>query len=352
MNTKFGYTENMLNFYSQTVPDFSNEYIMNLNYETQNQNKSVSVCIVIPTYNEVQNIPKLLSGVYSKDQQVQYDKDNILMNVLIVDDSSPDGTADVVKEYQQNHPNVYLMSRTMKNGLGAAYIAGMQHAIKLLKPDIIFEMDGDLQHNPKYILPMIQKIREGADFVIGSRYVKGGSIPKNWGIKRMLISKSANLYTKTALRIKNVNDCTGGFRAIRTSALLQVDLSKLKTKGYGFQISLLEEMRRNDAIMSEVPIAFEDRTNGTSKMRLHDMLEEGLFVLKTSLENIFYPKKRTIKKKLEIQSLFLNEGIKPLLNAEQHEFIEAFGLIEEPQVEFNQMSIQGKEPLEVQAVSA
>jgi dolichol-phosphate mannosyltransferase len=257
----------------------------------KNLNDPISVCIVVPTYNEVHNILKLLNLIYSEKQQLKYSKHNITMKVLVVDDSSPDGTANLVKLYQTKNKNVYLLLRSEKNGLGAAYVAGMQHAMKLLHPDIVFEMDADLSHNPKYILPMINKIKEGADFVIGSRYVKGGAIPDNWGFTRKLISRSANIYAKTVLNIKSVNDCTGGFRAIRYNMLEQINLDGLDTKGYAFQISLLEEMRRHGAIMKEVPIHFKDRTNGQSKMRMYDIIEEGIFVFKTRLKNMVYSKR-------------------------------------------------------------
>jgi hypothetical protein len=201
-------------------------------------------------------------------------------------------------------------------------------------------MDANLSYGPKYILPMIQRVREGADFVIGSRYVKGGSIPENWGVKRKLISRGANLYAKTILGIRNVNDCTGGFRAIRTSVLKQIDLGSLKTKGYAFQISLLEEMRRHKVIMSEVPIAFKDKTNGTSKMRMKDILEEGLFVLRASFQNIFSP--RRISNQLPIpKSLSVNANTEPPfvfhqaleLSEDQREFTQAFGLEDPVRIE-------------------
>jgi glycosyltransferase involved in cell wall biosynthesis len=282
--------------------------------------KPLSVCIIVPTYNESENIVSLLDQIYGVENVSKYNEQSITMNVLVVDDNSPDGTAKIVKDYATHNNNVHLLSRSEKNGLGAAYIAGMKHAMELLNPDIIFEMDGDLSHGPEYIMPMISKVREGADFVIGSRYVKGGQIPDNWGLTRKIISKTANVYAKTVLGIKNVNDCTGGFRAIRTSMLKKIDLTNLKTKGYAFQISLLEEMRRNNAIMKEVPISFKDRTNGKSKMSMHDILEEGLFVLKKSFENNFMPKKSTTKNNdvrenwLERNpnpSPFVNEDAKP-----------------------------------------
>jgi glycosyltransferase involved in cell wall biosynthesis len=273
--------------YDSTAEIHDEHIIVVKKSESNSGNHPVSVCIVIPTYNEVDNILKLLISIYSKENRARYKENNILLTVLVVDDNSPDGTGEVVEVYMQKNPNVYLLSRKEKDGLGAAYIAGISHSMRTLDPDIIFEMDGDLSHSPEYIVPMVNKIREGADFVIGSRYVKGGSIPANWGIKRKLISKAANLYAKTLLGISEVNDCTGGFRAIRTSFLQRIDLRSLRTKGYAFQISLLEQMRRQKAVMREVPIAFKDRTDGTSKMRIEDILEEGIFVLRTGLENAF-----------------------------------------------------------------
>jgi glycosyltransferase involved in cell wall biosynthesis len=302
------------------------EVIVSLKYRGPPDNsnviyKNLSVCIIIPTYNEAENIISLLNLIYDKESVSKYNEQNITMNVLVVDDNSPDGTARIVEEYSVLNRNVHLLSRNEKNGLGAAYIAGMKHAMEILNPDIIFEMDGDLSHGPEYIIPMISKVREGADFVIGSRYVKGGQIPDNWGIMRKIISKTANIYAKTVLGIKNVNDCTGGFRAIRTTMLKKIDLSNLKTKGYAFQISLLEEMRRNNAIMKEVPISFKDRTNGKSKMSMHDILEEGIFVLKKSIENNFMPKKNKIDNN-DVRESWIesNPNSSPFINEDSKSF--------------------------------
>ena len=199
---------------------------------------------------------------------------------LVVDDSSPDGTADVVRTYIKNDKNVHLLFRTEKQGLGAAYIAGMKYAIEHLGPDVIFEMDADLSHDPAEISSLMRSIKEGSDFAIGSRYIKGGSIPKNWGFHRMMISKSANIYTRMMLGIKTVNDCTGGFRAIRTSVFDKVDLDKLNVKGYAFQISLLYAAYKSGMIITEVPIHFAERNAGKSKIQLSDMIELGLMVPK------------------------------------------------------------------------
>ena len=241
---------------------------------------TIHVSMIIPTYNESLNIKKLLDNIYDENHLIEYKKRNVDMTVLVVDDSSPDGTAEVVKEYQKHNSQIHLLIREKKEGLGAAYIHGMTHALSTIKPHILFEMDADLSHNPKYIIPMIDKIREGADFVIGSRYIKGGSIPDNWGFSRKLISGSANFYARLTLGIRNVHDCTGGFRAMRASILRRIDLNSLNIKGYVFQISLLNEMVTHKADIREVPIAFEDRTSGTSKMRFSDVFELSMVVLR------------------------------------------------------------------------
>src|SRR3989344_3782811 len=160
--------------------------------------KSVqTVCIVIPTYNESKNITGLLDAVFAQkvDAQVQ---------VLVVDDSSPDGTAQLVKRYAKLNKNVQLLLRKEKNGLGSAYIAGMQYALANLKPDVVCEMDADNSHNPAYLGQMIEEIRTGADFVIGSRYIPGGKIPENWGVRRVLMSKTANMLARFVVSDRSV----------------------------------------------------------------------------------------------------------------------------------------------------
>ena len=250
-----------------------------------------SVCLVVPTYNEAGNITRLLDLIYSSERRLQFMENGIDMGVLVVDDNSPDGTAKIVERYRKKNHMVHLLLRRNKNGLGAAYIAGMQHALSALSPDIIFEMDADLSHNPDYIIPMITEIRNGADFVIGSRYMKGGSIPSDWGFQRKIISRAANTYTRAVLGIRNVHDCTGGFRAIKSSFLEKIDLNSLNVRGYAFQISLLNAIMRNGGAISEVPIAFSDRTDGKSKMQLNDIVEVGIVVLRMAAQR-FVPNGR------------------------------------------------------------
>jgi dolichol-phosphate mannosyltransferase len=240
------------------------------------QPESAAACIIAPTYNESKNISAFLDAVFKspagRDGSTQ-------LQVLVVDDNSPDGTSGIVKDYQKKDPRVHLLVREKKEGLGRAYIAGMKYALENLKPDIVLEMDADLSHNPMYLEAMLAEIRGGKDFVIGSRYVAGGSVPDDWGIRRKLISRMANAYAKTVLGIGEVEDCTGGFRAIRSTVFDKVDLDSLDVKGYAFQISLLYRVLRNNFAMKEVPIAFSDRKLGKSKMRLMDMIELAYAVL-------------------------------------------------------------------------
>lgn len=232
------------------------------------EEESLRVCVVMPTYNEAQNITRVLDLIYEQAAVRTH-----RISVLIVDDNSPDGTADIVREYRLRNPNVHLLLRTQKEGLGKAYIAGMQYAMATLGPDVIFEMDADLSHNPADIFRMLEEVGKGADCVIGSRYVDGGSIPDDWGIHRKITSSCANLATRMLLGIDGIRDCSGGFRAIRTSVLSRIDLENLHVRGYAFQAVLLEEIVHHGGKVREIPIAFADREAGSSKMRMKDMLE-------------------------------------------------------------------------------
>lgn len=228
-----------------------------------------TACIVMPTYNEAGNITNVLDLIYDHaDRQKR-----ITVYTLIVDDNSPDGTGQIADAYARKNPHVRVLHRTSKDGLGAAYIAGMQHALQELKPDVILEMDADLSHDPKDVLRLIAGIEDGADFVIGSRYVEGGSIPAEWGFYRRLNSAVANGLVRNVLSLRQVKDCTGGFRAIRASYLEHIEWGQLKTKGYAFQISLLNAMHELGATIAEVPIHFSDRQVGKSKMRIKDQVD-------------------------------------------------------------------------------
>ena len=241
---------------------------------------SLTVCVVVPTYNEVENIDPLLYVL--NDVRVRIAPH--VLKVLIVDDNSPDGTAQRVQELQQEYNTkiigynfVNILQRPGKQGLGEAYKAGFTHALDTLQGDIICEMDADFSHNPYDLPRLISRIEEGNDLVIGSRYIEGGEIPGNWGAHRRFMSKSANLYAKFLLSLPP-KDCTGGFRAIRATALREIDFANLITKGYAFQISLLYALYSHGARISEVPIQFNDRSQGESKLGISDIMELGYSV--------------------------------------------------------------------------
>jgi dolichol-phosphate mannosyltransferase len=228
-----------------------------------------TACIVMPTYNEAGNINNVLDLIYENVSA----QETFKVFTLIVDDNSPDGTGALADEYAKKNPLVRVLHRKGKEGLGAAYIAGIQHALRELKPDVILEMDADLSHNPKDVLRLIKAIDDGADMAIGSRYTAGGSIPQEWGFYRKLNSAVANALVRNVLSLRKVRDCTGGFRAFRATYLEHIDWSRLKTKGYAFQVSLLNAVNELDAVIAEVPIHFSDRQIGTSKMRLKDQVD-------------------------------------------------------------------------------
>ena len=231
-------------------------------------NKQIAV-VVLPTYNERDNISRLLCAILEQ----KYRLTNIDLHILVVDDSSPDGTAEIVKNFQESNINVHLLSDLKKEGLGAAYIRGFTYAIETLNADIVVEMDADFSHNPCDLPRLITEISNGNDFVIGSRYVAGGSIPKNWSVLRRANSKFGNILARHVAGLGKIKDCTGGFRAIKTDLIKSIDLTSLGVKGYAFQISLLHAALKKRAKVVEIPIHFTDRVYGQSKIRLTDISE-------------------------------------------------------------------------------
>ena len=223
--------------------------------------------IIVPTYNEKGNIAALVDALQEQFLRLKHD-----MHILVVDDSSPDGTADVVRSLQASHPNLHLLNG-QKQGLGVAYIRGMRHAMQELQADVVFEMDADFSHKPEDIPRLLAAIDEGADFVIGSRYVPGGTIPEEWGLYRRLNSRFGNIVARYLAGIYSVRDCTAGFRAIRTAVLRRIDFDKLRVQGYAFQVALLHAAKTNKAKIVEIPVNFIDRTHGESKLGLRDIVE-------------------------------------------------------------------------------
>ncbi len=228
----------------------------------------MNVTIVLPTYNEAENIKDFLNLVYTEIEKIQ----GFNINTLIVDDNSPDKTADIVKELQKNNSKIYLLNNN-KRGLGNAYKSGFKYAIENLDADILMEMDSDFSHNPKKIKELLVPITQGYDFVIGSRYIKGGSIPDNWALIRKLNSKYGNIFARFIAGLFHVKDCTSGFRAIKSDLIKQIDLDNLKVNGYAFQMNILFECVKLGAKTYEIPINFIDRTRGKSKLSIKDVIE-------------------------------------------------------------------------------
>ena len=227
----------------------------------------MKIVVILPTYNERENIVLMIRALQEQFRAIRHD-----MHILIVDDNSPDGTADAVRSEAPVWPNLHMITGT-KQGLGAAYIRGMTYAINELKADAVMEMDADFSHKPADVPRLIASLDEGADFVIGSRYVPGGKIPDDWSFLRRMNSKWGNVFARYVAGMYKVRDCTAGFRAIRASVIRKIDLDELKVKGYAFQISLLYEAIVNHGKVTEVPVEFVDRTRGETKLGLSDIIE-------------------------------------------------------------------------------
>jgi len=225
----------------------------------------MNTVIVLPVLNEAENIKNFI-------EQVEKNIDINSVKILVVDDYSPDGTADIVKDLQHSYENIYLIQNN-KTGLGNAYKKGFKYATENLDAEILIEMDSDFSHPPELIKELISEIDNGADFVIGSRYIKGGSIPENWNLFRKMNSKYGNIFARFIAGLKNVHDCTSGFRAIRADFIKKINLDRLNVQGYSFQMNILFECVRLDAKIKEIPLNFKDREKGKSKLRLKDIIE-------------------------------------------------------------------------------
>ena len=209
--------------------------------------------VIIPTYNERENIESIIREVL---------KQNLPIDVLVVDDNSPDGTGDIVRRLQKRHDRIHLIERSGKLGLGTAYIEGFKWAIKS-GYDFVFEMDADFSHNPND-LPRLYHALNDFDLVIGSRYIRGIRV-ENWPLSRKFLSYSANLFARFFTGVP-VRDLTAGFTGIRSSVLKKLDLEKIKADGYGFQIEIHYYTYWNGFRVKEIPIVFVDRRAGKSKM--------------------------------------------------------------------------------------
>jgi dolichol-phosphate mannosyltransferase len=234
------------------------------------------VGIAIPTYNEKANLQVLIERTFKI-----FEDNRINGRIVVVDDNSSDGTAQLADDLAEKYDNISVIHRPGKLGLGSAY----KDAFKLLLSDpqvtVVMEMDADLSHKPEYIPSLLGKIEEGYDIAIGSRYVSDGGVDKEWSALRRLISKSANFMTVLLVGL-NVKDTTSGFRAYDSYALKTIDLSKVRSNGYAFQIDMLSQCRKVGCEIAEAPIIFYERKHGKSKLGLNSILE---FV--KTLENAF-----------------------------------------------------------------
>ncbi len=224
--------------------------------------------IIIPTYNECENLRPLLKELFSYVPAT---------DVLIVDDNSPDGTGKLADELHDENPQIQVLHRADKLGLGTAYIAGFKYAVAH-NYDAAFEMDADFSHDPRY-LPDFLKAIEDADLVIGSRYIPGGDTP-NWSFMRRTISGCGNIFARFMLGIP-VHDCTAGFRCYRREVLESIDLDSIQSQGYAFQVELAYRVMRQGFKIVETPIIFMDRRVGKSKMSRAIVLEAFTYVLRT-----------------------------------------------------------------------
>ena len=210
--------------------------------------------VVLPTFDEADNIAEVLRRIRAATPEV---------DVLVVDDGSPDGTADLAEAAGREVGRVEVLRRPAKSGLGTAYRAGFRRAMAT-GYDVVVEMDADLSHDPSALPQLLRALDGGADLAVGSRYVPGGSIP-DWKLHRRLLSRWGNRYASVVLDL-DVRDATSGYRAYRVEVLRRVDLDAVRADGYGFQIEMAYEVARAGGRVVEVPISFTDRVRGTSKM--------------------------------------------------------------------------------------
>jgi len=230
--------------------------------------------VILPTFNERDNIAQLIDKIQEQFKRIK----NYSMHILVVDDNSPDGTQTLVRRQIKKYSNVSLLTGE-KQGLGKAYIRGMDYAINKLKATVVFEMDADFSHDPKKIPQLLRKLDEGYDIVVGARYIKGGSIPKNWGIHRKILSRVGNTLVRSILLRFDIHDWTSGFRAVRSQAYLKVRRQLLDFTSYTFQVAFLHKALLSGKKIGEVPIHFTDRFLGKSKIPFIQYITSLIFYL-------------------------------------------------------------------------
>jgi dolichol-phosphate mannosyltransferase len=231
---------------------------------------SAPIWLVIPTYNEAENLENIVRAASAELERAAPDR----YRILVVDDNSPDGTGAIADSLAAEHAWVEVLHRPRKSGLGQAYLAGFAHALDR-GAELLIEMDADFSHDPRY-LPQLLAAAEHADLVLGSRYVPGGGV-RDWGLLRRLISRGGGRYARVILGVE-VRDLTGGFKCIRRQVLEAIDLPSVRAEGYVFQIEVTYRALLAGFTVREIPIVFADRTAGSSKMSSRIALEAMLLV--------------------------------------------------------------------------
>jgi dolichol-phosphate mannosyltransferase len=210
--------------------------------------------VIVPTYNEGQNLPRIVPRILAQDGRLE---------ILVVDDNSPDGTGRLASDLAGLNPRVHVLHRQQKDGLGRAYLAGFAWGLAR-EYDLLFEMDADFSHDPKFLLDLIKTVEDGADLALGSRYKTGVNVI-NWPMSRLLLSYFANGYARWITGLP-LTDSTGGFKCFRREVLVAIPLEQVRSNGYAFQIEMSFRAWRKGFKLVEVPIVFVDRTEGSSKM--------------------------------------------------------------------------------------
>lgn len=242
-----------------------------------------NIVVAMPTYNELDNIGKMIDVLCGEEfLKIKNHK----MMLLVIDDRSPDGTGAVVQGKMKKYENLYLLEGE-KQGLGAAYIRGFNYAMDKLKADGIMEMDADFQHDPTDVKRFVAEFDKGYDYIVGARFIPGGSIPRNWGIKRVILSVGGNLCFRATLWLWDIHDFTTGFRLARVKGFLdQLDFGKIFSKSYAYKVRLLYEARHRHKKIKEIPINFVSREKGWSKMDSEDFLESLKVIWKIRAERL------------------------------------------------------------------
>jgi dolichol-phosphate mannosyltransferase len=234
----------------------------------------MKTAVIIPTYNESDNIETLAKEILAL---------GVVNEIIIVDDNSPDGTGKIADELAKVYPGIKVIHRPAKLGLGTAYITGFKEALAA-GADCILTMDADFSHHPRYVPAMLRRSRD-AQLVIGSRYVDGGGT-RNWGLQRQILSRGANTFARLVLGLK-AHDCTGGFRCYHREVLESMKLDEIFSNGYSFLIEMLYKCQQKGWGIDEVPIIFEDRRRGASKISRYEIFKALYTVLRLAWRRIF-----------------------------------------------------------------